>query len=49
MTPDLIVINADIRTMDPLKPQVQALASHTQVMLTLLGGSEVYRHEKFGG
>lgn len=27
MTPDLIVINADIRTMDPLKPRAQALAA----------------------
>src|SRR5438094_2032583 len=36
MTPDLIVINADIRTMDPLKPQVQAVASH-QGRVTALG------------
>ncbi len=28
MTADLIVINADVRTMDPLKPRVEALASH---------------------
>jgi predicted amidohydrolase YtcJ len=27
MAPDLIVINANIRTMDPLKPQAEALAS----------------------
>jgi predicted amidohydrolase YtcJ len=38
MTPDLIVINADIRTMDPLKPQVQALASH-QGRVTALGST----------
>ncbi|TMJ35542.1 MAG: amidohydrolase, partial [Alphaproteobacteria bacterium] len=36
MTPDLIVIYADIRTMDPLKPQVQAVASH-QGRVTALG------------
>src|SRR6476646_9654464 len=38
MTADLIVINADIRTMDPLKPQVQALASH-QGRVTALGST----------
>jgi len=35
MKPDVIVINADIRTMDPLKPRVEALAAHQGRVLAL--------------
>lgn len=38
MKPDLIVINGEIRTMDPLKPRVEALASH-QGRVTALGST----------
>ena len=35
MTPDLILVNADIRTMDPLKPRVEALAAHKSRVVAL--------------
>jgi predicted amidohydrolase YtcJ len=38
MTPDLIVINGNIRTMDPLQPQAQALASRAG-RITALGST----------
>ena len=41
MTPDLILINADIWTMDPLKPKVEALASHKGRVVTLGSTAEV--------
>ena len=41
MTPDLILINADIRTMDPLKPRVEALASHKGRVVVLGSTAEI--------
>lgn len=41
MTPDLIVINANIRTMDPLKPQAQALAAQGGRVAALGTTSEI--------
>src|SRR6478672_6236934 len=38
MTPDLVLINGNIRTMDPLKPVVTALASR-QGRITALGST----------
>jgi predicted amidohydrolase YtcJ len=41
MTPDLILINADIRTMDPLKPRVEALAAHQGRAVALGSAAEI--------
>jgi predicted amidohydrolase YtcJ len=41
MTPDLILINADIRTMDPLKPRVEALASRNGRVVALGSTAEI--------
>jgi predicted amidohydrolase YtcJ len=41
MTPDLIVINGNIRTMDPLKPVVAALAVHKDRIVALGSTSEI--------
>jgi predicted amidohydrolase YtcJ len=41
MPPDLILINADIRTMDPLKPRVEALASHKSRVVALGSTAEI--------
>jgi predicted amidohydrolase YtcJ len=40
---DLIILDRDLFAIDPYE------MADTQVMLTLLGGREVYRHEEFGG
>jgi len=40
---DLIILDRDLFAIDPYE------MADTQVMLTLLGGREVYRHEKFAG
>lgn len=41
MTPDLIVINGNIRTMDPLKPQVEALAARDGRIAALGSTAEI--------
>ncbi|MGE0242150.1 MAG: amidohydrolase [Parvibaculaceae bacterium] len=41
MTPDLILINGVIRTMDPLKPEVAALASRAGRIMALGSTSEI--------
>jgi predicted amidohydrolase YtcJ len=40
---DLIILDRDLFAIDPYE------IADTQVMLTMLGGREVYRHEKFDG
>jgi predicted amidohydrolase YtcJ len=41
MTPDLILINGNIRTMDPLKPEAAALASRAGKIMALGSTSEI--------
>jgi predicted amidohydrolase YtcJ len=41
MTPDLVLINGNIRTMDPLKPAVSALASRAGRIVALGSTSEI--------